>query len=85
MIELELEYKSQVVEWIPSIIVGGLILLGTHSNVFSILAFLMIAYIVLFREPEYALMQMVFVLPLANIFKMEPGSQSFFCSLRDVF
>ncbi|MEQ2413917.1 O-antigen ligase family protein [Blautia acetigignens] len=78
MIELELEYKSQVVEWIPSIIVGGLILLGTHSNVFSILAFLMIAYIVLFREPEYALKQMVFVLPLANIFKMGPGSQSFF-------
>lgn len=77
MINLKLKNKISI-EWLYSIIVASLILLGTYNNVFSILAFVLIAYIVLIHKPDLALRQMIFILPLANIFKMEPGSQSFF-------
>lgn len=77
MINLKLKNKISI-EWLYSIVIVNLILLGTYNNIFSILAFVLIAYVVLIHKPDLALRQMIFILPLANIFKMGPGSQSFF-------
>lgn len=75
-----LEYKrnNQIVEWIVSIILILLILFGTHNSIFSICAFIMIAYVVIRMKPDFTLKQMIIILPLANIFKLAPGSQSFY-------
>lgn len=78
MHNLELEKNNQMVEGIVSAILVLLILFGTHSSIFSVCAFVLITYIVIMMKPEFALKQMIFILPLANIFKLAPGSQSFY-------
>ena len=47
MNDLELEKNNQMVEGIVSAILVLLILFGTHSSIFSVCAFALIAYIVI--------------------------------------
>ncbi len=64
--------------WTISAIFAILILFGTYHNIFSIIAFLGICLLLFFCERETILLQLLFIMPMANIFKMSPSSQSFF-------
>lgn len=57
----------------------ALIVLGVIStNVFSILAFIIFALIVLFAKEQFILCLLLFVLPFASLFKFSPTTLSFF-------
>lgn len=58
-----------------------LICLGTIENVFSLLAFAICAVIIVCAPRQTGLCMMVFLMSFANIFKLSPGSQSFFTYL----
>lgn len=64
--------------WTVSAIFAVLILFGTYHNIFSIIAFLGVCLLLFFCERETILLQLFFIMPMANIFKMSPSSQSFF-------
>lgn len=64
--------------WTVSAIFAILILFGTYHNIFSIIAFLGVCLLLFFCERETILLQLFFIMPMANIFKMSPSSQSFF-------
>lgn len=73
--------KSNKVRWGLSAVLALLILFGTYRNVFSLAAFLLCGLMVVFCDRETILLQIFFILPLANIFKLSPGVQSFFTIL----
>ncbi len=77
--------KSNKIRWAISAVLALLILFGTFHNVFSIIAFLLFGFILVFCDRETVLMQMFFVMPMANIFKLSPGTQSFFTILILVY
>ena len=64
--------------WTVSAVLSALILFGTYHNVFSIIAFLGVCLLLFFCERETIILQLFFIMPMANIFKMSPTSQSFF-------
>lgn len=64
--------------WTVSAVLSVLILFGTYHNVFSIIAFFGICLLLFFCERETIILQLFFIMPMANIFKMSPTSQSFF-------
>ena len=64
--------------WTVSAIFALLILFGTYHAVFSIVAFIGMCLLLFVCERETILLQLFFVMPMANIFKMAPSSQSFF-------
>ena len=70
--------KSEKVRWGISAVLALLILLGTYRNVFSLAAFLIFGMMLVFCDKETNLQQIFFVMPMANIFKLAPGVQSFF-------
>lgn len=72
---------SNKVRWAISAVLALLILFGTYRNVFSLAAFLGCCLMVFFFDKESILLQLFFVMPMANIFKLAPGSQSFFTYL----
>lgn len=73
--------KNNKIRWGISALLALLILFGTYRNVFSLAAFLICGLMVVFCDKETILLQIFFVLPLANIFKLAPGVQSFFTIL----
>lgn len=73
--------KDNKVRWGISAVLALLVLFGTYRNVFSLAAFLGCCLIILFFEKESILLQLFFIMPMANIFKLSPGSQSFFTIL----
>ncbi len=70
--------KSNKVRWAISVTLAVLILLGTFRNIFSIAALGICVLMLFLADRESILLQIFFILPMANIFKMSPGSQSFF-------
>ena len=70
--------KDNKIRWAISAVLALLILFGTYKNVFSLAAFLLMGLILVFCDRETNLMQIFFVMPMANVFKWAPGVQSFF-------
>ncbi|MBQ9848804.1 MAG: O-antigen ligase family protein [Clostridia bacterium] len=54
---------------------------GTFNNLFSVAAFLLSAAAIVFWSEEKTICMLMFIMPLTNIFKMSPSSQSFFTYL----
>ncbi len=77
--------KSNKLRWALSGILSLLILFGTYRNVFSLAAFLICGLMVVFCDRESNLLQIFFIMPMANLFKMTPGTQSFFTILILVY
>lgn len=73
--------KNNKIRWGISAAFATLILFGTYRNVFSLAAFLGCCLLIFFFEKESILLQLFFIMPLANIFKLSPGTQSFFTIL----
>lgn len=73
--------KNNKLRWGISAVFAILILFGTYRNVFSLAAFLGCCLMIFFFDKESILLQLFFVMPLANIFKLSPGTQSFFTIL----
>lgn len=76
-----IKIASNKIRWAISTFFALLILFGTYSNVFSLAAFLGCCLMVVFFDKESILLQLFFVMPMANIFKLSPTSQSFFTIL----
>lgn len=76
-----IQIRSNKTRWSISALLALLILFGTYNSIFSIAAFLICGLMVVFVNKEATLYQMFFILPMANIFKISPGSQSFFTIL----
>lgn len=70
--------KDNRIRWAISAVLALLILFGTYRNVFSLAAFLIMGLILVFCDVESNILQIFFVMPMANIFKFTPGVQSFF-------
>ncbi len=66
------------IRWGLSALFSVLLLFGTFHAAFSLVAFALCCLIIFFCDREFILLQMFFIMPMANIFKMAPGSQSFF-------
>lgn len=77
--------KNNKVRWGLSAVLAILILFGTYRNVFSLAAFLICGLMVAFCDRETILLQIFFIMPMANLFKMTPGTQSFFTILILVY
>lgn len=73
-----IEIKSNKIRWALSAVLALLILFGTYRNVFSLAAFLICVLMLVFCDRETNLLQIFFIMPMANIFKLSPGVQSFF-------
>lgn len=58
-----------------------LIMLGTRSSIFSFIGFVLAAYIIVTKSVDYAIALLLYLLPMATIFKFSPDSQSFFTYL----
>ena len=69
------------IRWAISAVCALLILFGTYRNVFSLAAFLGCCLMIFFFDKESILLQLFFIMPMANIFKHSPGTQSFFTIL----
>ncbi len=65
-------------QWAVSAFFAVLILFGTFNRIFAIVAFLGVCLLMFVCDRESILQQLFFIMPMANIFKMAPGSQSFF-------
>lgn len=76
-----IEIKSNKIRWALSAVLALLILFGTYHSIFSLAAFAICALMLFFCDRESILLQIFFIMPMANIFKMSPGSQSFFTIL----
>lgn len=76
-----IKITSNKVRWAVSAVLALLLLFGTYRNVFSLAAFLGCGLMILFFDKESILLQLFFVMPMANIFKLSPGTQSFFTIL----
>lgn len=76
-----IKIASNKVRWAISTVFAVLILFGTYRNVFSLAAFLGCCLMIFFFDKESILLQLFFVMPMANIFKLSPGTQSFFTIL----
>lgn len=76
-----IKIENNRIRWALSIFLSLLILFGTYRNVFSLAAFLICGLIIAFCDKETILLQLFFVMPMANIFKLSPTVQSFFTIL----
>ena len=70
--------KDNKMRWAISAVLALLILFGTYKNVFSLAAFLLMGLMLAFCDRESNILQIFFVMPMAGIFKLSPGVQSFF-------
>lgn len=70
--------RDNKIRWAISALLALLILFGTYRNVFSLAAFLIMGLMLVFCDRESNLTQIFFVVPMANVFKLSPGVQSFF-------
>lgn len=70
--------KDNRIRWVISAVLALLILFGTYRNVFSVAALLLMGLMLVFFDDEANLLQIFFVVPMASIFKLSPGVQSFF-------
>lgn len=73
--------ENNKIRWFISSMISVLILFGTFHSIFSVIAFGCSVLFLLFCDRESVLMQMFFIMPMANIFKVSPSSQSFFTIL----
>lgn len=76
-----IKITSNKIRWAVSAVFALLILFGTYRNVFSLAAFLGCCLMIFFCDRESTLLQLFFVMPMANVFKLSPGTQSFFTIL----
>lgn len=76
-----IKIDNNKIRWGSSALLAVLILLGTYRNVFAVAALALCGLMVFFCDREFILLQIFFIMPMANIFKMAPGSQSFFTIL----
>ncbi len=72
-----LQIRSNKIRWAISAALAALILLGTYRSVFSLAAFLVCGFMIVFCDRESTLLQMFFIMPMANIFRISPTTQSF--------
>ncbi len=70
--------NNNKIRWGLSALFAVLLLFSTFHTAFSLIAFALCCLIIFFCDREFILCQMFFIMPMANIFKMAPGSQSFF-------
>ncbi len=70
--------RDNKIRWAISAVLALLILFGTYRSVFALAAFLICGVMIVFCDKESNLLQMFFIMPMANIFKLSPGVQSFF-------
>lgn len=77
--------KDNKVRWAISAVLALLILFGTYRYVFSLAAFLIMCLMLAFCDRESNILQIFFVMPMANIFKLSPGVQSFFTVILLVY
>lgn len=77
--------RDNKMRWAISTLLALLILFGTYRNVFSLAAFLLMGLMLVFCDRETSLLQMFFVMPMANIFKLAPNVQSFFTIIMLVY
>lgn len=77
--------KDNRLRWGISAVLALLILFGTYRNVFSLAAFLVCGLMLVFCDRETNLLQIFFVMPMANIFKFSPNVQSFFTIILLVY
>lgn len=70
--------NNNKIRWGLSALLAVLLLFSTFHTVFSLVAFAICALIIFFCDREFILLQMLFIMPMANIFKMSPDAQSFF-------
>lgn len=76
-----IKITNPFLRWGISAVLALLILFGTYHSIFSLAAFLGCCLMIFFCDRESILLQMFFIMPMANIFKMTPGAQSFFTIL----
>lgn len=76
-----IKITNNKVRWAVSAVLALLLLFGTYRNVFSLAAFLGCGLMIFFFDKESTLLQLFFIMPMANIFKLSPGTQSFFTIL----
>ena len=77
--------KDNRIRWAISAVLALLILFGTYRSFFSLAAFLLMGLMLVFCDRETSLLQIFFVIPMANIFKLSPGVQSFFTIILLVY
>ncbi len=76
-----IKITSPKIRWGISALLALLILFGTYRSVFSLAAFLICCLMTFFCDRESTLLQFFFVMPMANIFRITPTTQSFFTIL----
>lgn len=59
-----------------------LILFGTYHFVFSIIALLLSSLLIVLNDEKYSICLLIFIMPLASIFKSSPSGTSFFTYLE---
>lgn len=62
-------------------VVSVLILLGTHTHLLSMVAFVICAFIIVFDKTSFSLFMMTYLMMLAHIFKISPTGMSYFTFL----
>lgn len=62
-----------------------LILLGTHTKLFSLIAFVICALEMLLDKSKFKLMMMIYLMLLAHIFKISPTGMSYFTFLMMIY
>lgn len=62
-----------------------LILLGTHTKLFSLVAFVICALEMLFDKTKFKLMLLTYLMLLAHIFKISPTGMSYFTFLMFIY
>lgn len=68
-------------EWYCTIIISIFIFFGTYNASFSICAFFVLSLLILIKNNVEIIKIFIFIMPLASIFKLGPGGQSFFTYL----
>jgi len=74
----EVVINNNKIRWSLSALLAVLLLFGTFHAAFSLVAFALCCLMIFFCDREFILLQMFFIMQMANIFKMAPGTQSFF-------
>lgn len=65
--------------------ISVLILLGTHSSLFSLGAFAISAFFIIYDKTNFRLMMLTYLMMLAHIFKISPHGMSYFTFLMFLY
>ena len=74
--------ESAAKEIVRMLLMAGLILFGTHSSIFSLVAFVLGCFIIVTESQIKSLEMLMFLAPMATIFKLSPNSLAFLTYLE---